>query len=493
MQLDPRTLLAITAFVLILNAGIGVGIWRCRLPHPWLGRWTAANALFGLGLLLFMLQGSVPDWMGISLANAGLIVASTLYLEGARAFRGLKTGASLVHVAAALTVLGLTYFQYFVPSLNARTALISMFIGAAFILCFLVFKDRREEWTLGAAVTSGFCILSAALLIGRAAYSCIVPPLSSLDVGPVDSVLEAGVLLAIIGCSAGFMLLTEERSIAELKEAVAAQMRLNDEQAKSLRESESLRERLGKSDAAKSEFVAMMTHEIRNPLAAVIATAALLKETKLTAEQEEYVESLSRSANGLVALTDEALDLSRIEAGHLTIESYPFDLHTAVETVLQQFTAMAKRKGLDLALDFSGDGPRRLIGDASRIRQVITNLVGNALKFTSAGRVRVATVCERTGSKSATVKVIVSDTGIGIPRDRIGSLFEKLVMPSKSASGDHKGAGMGLVISKKLIELMGGRIYMESEPGRGSKFWFELPLPIAPEDRHAAGNKSGEQ
>jgi signal transduction histidine kinase len=480
MQFDPRTLLAITAFILMLNAGIGVGIWWPRRTYPGVGRWTTGNVLLGLGLLLLMLRDFAPDWVSISFANMALIVASTLYLEGARAFRGLKTGVSPVHAAAVLTVLGLTYFQYFVPSMNARISLISLFMGAAFILCFLVLKDRpqRAPGAAGTAVTSGFCALAAALLIGRAAYSCIVP-LSSMANGWVDGLLAAGILLAITGCSVGFMLLTEERSMAELKEAEARQIGVNDELAKALKTSESLRERVAKSDAAKSEFVAMMTHEIRNPLGAIIATAELLIETELTTEQREYVTSLCNSANGLLALTDEALDLSRIEAGHLTIESYKFDLPTAVETVMQQFTPMAKGKGLDLALEYSGDGPRRLIGDASRIRQVITNLVGNALKFTSEGHVRITEVCERIDSKNAVVKIIVSDSGIGIPREKIGLLFEKFVAPSKSASGEHKGTGMGLLISKKLIGLMGGRIYVESEPGKGSKFWFELTLPIA--------------
>jgi signal transduction histidine kinase len=491
MQLDPRTLLAIVAFLLLLNAGIGVGICWLRRDYSWLMRWIAGDVLFGLALLLLMLRGYVPDWMSVSVANLAIIIASILYLEGARSFRGLKAGVPLVYTAAGLTILATTYFQYFVPSMNARISLISLFMGAIFLLCFVVLKDRRQGWAPCAAITSGFCALSAALLVCRAAYFCIVPSVSSLSVGGVDGLLAAGVLLAITGCSAGFLLLTDERSIAELKEAEVRQIRANDELGKALRVSESLRERLAKNDAAKSEFVAMMTHEIRNPLSAMMATAELLMETELTAEQREYAESLDHSAKGLVTLTDEALDLSRIEAGHLIIESYPFHLHTAVETVMHQFTPVARVKGLDLVLESSGNGPRRLIGDASRIRQVITNLVGNALKFTSAGHVRVNAVCERMDSKTVTVKVIVSDTGIGIPRDKIESLFEKLVMPGKSVSGGHKGAGMGLVISKKLIELMGGRIYMESEPGKGSKFWFELPLPIAHEDRNVAGDESG--
>jgi signal transduction histidine kinase len=255
--------------------------------------------------------------------------------------------------------------------------------------------------------------------------------------------------------------------------------------AKALRESESLRERVARSESAKSEFVAMMNHEIRNPLAAIMAMSELLIQTELTGEQREYVESLYQSANGLLALTDEALDLSQIEAGRLTIECYKFDVQTTVETVIRQFTPVAKRKGLDLLLEYSGDAPSRLIGDASRIRQVITNLVANALKFTPAGHVRVAAVCERMDSKTALVKVSVSDSGIGIPRQRIESLFEKVVAPSKSESGEHKGAGMGLMISKKLIQLMGGKIYVESEPSQGSKFWFELPLAIAHEDSPA--------
>jgi signal transduction histidine kinase len=292
-----------------------------------------------------------------------------------------------------------------------------------------------------------------------------------------------GVLLTIAGCSVGFILLTSERSIADLKKENARNSRINEELEKTIRESKSQLDRITRSDVSKSEFVAMITHELRNPIATIMATVEVLGETKLTSEQREYVETLHRSSEALFSLTGDAMDLSRIEAGHLTIESYQFDLYTSVESVIQAFTPVARGKGLDLVLEFPEDAPRRVVGDASRIRQVITNLVGNALKFTSAGYVRIAVTGRRLDPKTAMVQVSVTDSGIGIAPDRLGSLFEKFVRPAKSASGLHKGTGMGLVISRKLIELMGGRIRVESEPGKGSRFWFELPLTLAPEDR----------
>jgi signal transduction histidine kinase len=292
-----------------------------------------------------------------------------------------------------------------------------------------------------------------------------------------------GVLLTIAGCSVGFILLTSERSIAELKKENARNSRINEELEKTIRESRSQLDRITRSDVSKSEFVAMITHELRNPIATIMATVEVLGETKLTSEQREYIETLQRSSEALFSLTGDAMDLSRIEAGHLTIESYHFDLYTTVESVIQEFTPVARGKGLDLVLEFPEDAPRRVVGDASRIRQVITNLVGNALKFTSAGYVRIAVSGRKLDPKTALVQVSVTDSGVGIAPERIGSLFEKFVRPAKSASGLHKGTGMGLVISRKLIELMGGRIHVESEPGKGSRFWFDLPLPLAPEER----------
>ncbi|WP_157505588.1 GAF domain-containing hybrid sensor histidine kinase/response regulator [Geminicoccus roseus] len=243
-------------------------------------------------------------------------------------------------------------------------------------------------------------------------------------------------------------------------------------------ELEEARRKAEEADRAKSMFLAAMSHEIRTPMTGVLGMADLLAEEPLTPKQLQYVGAIRTSGRHLLTVINDILDFSRIDAGGLTLEEIDFSLGEVLEQTRAILAPQAVDRGLRLTFDLDEHSPPVVQGDPTRLRQVLVNLAGNGLKFTSTGGVEVTVRCTQPDSEHVNCRFEVRDTGIGIPEDRQGELFCAFTQADRSTTRRFGGSGLGLAICRQLVEAMGGRIGLESKPGQGSVFWFDLPFRI---------------
>src|SRR6059036_2856085 len=353
-------------------------------------------------------------------------------------------------------------------------------VGAALVLPVVPFETTALALViLAGLIASALTTLAADPLSIRGFLAGIaLPVFVSLATSEQGQHLAAAIVVAVF--TLGMAIVARRAHITLVDHLrISARLAVSEEAAKRaeavMRDARDLAERVAQ---ARSAFLANMSHEIRTPMNAVLGFVELILDTELTTEQRRALELVRSSSEALLTILDDVLDYSKIEGEHLRLESIPFDLPKLVHSTVSLLAVRAREKQLELVADVSRKTPHMVRGDPTRLRQVLTNLIGNGIKFTQSGEVIVSVAPVGMRDQLADLRFSVRDTGIGIARDQLATIFQEFTQADASMTRRYGGTGLGLAISRRLVALMGGELTVTSEVGRGSEFGFALTFPL---------------